>query len=80
MSTTSITHRPAPLAIITAVAVALAACALALSLSGSLSLPGSGSHQPTLRQFPSYSVYPPGGQHQQVFHPTTAGGRTMIGE
>ena len=80
MSTSSIMHHPTPYAATAAAVAALAAVAVAAAVEfGSLSL--SGSDQPTLIKAPSYGAYPPGGQHPGYhFHPTTAGGRTMIGE
>ena len=59
------------------VAVSPSSC----SLVGPLSLPGSGSDQPALIEAPGYGAYPPGGQHAAYqHHPTTAGGRIMIGQ
>jgi hypothetical protein len=82
MTTSTITHhRPVPYAVVAGAVAALVALAVVLLLVGPLSLPGSGSDQPALNEAPGYGAYPPGGQHPAYqHHPTTAGGRIVIGQ
>ena len=69
MSTSSTMHRPTPYAATAAVVAAVAAGAVAMSLSGSPST----SPDPSVQNHPDST-------HHFVWHPTTAGGRVMIGE
>jgi hypothetical protein len=65
---TSITHHPAPYAVVVALFAAIAAVAVVLSLAGSpdSTIVPTGTNVPT--------------SHHGVWHPTTTGGRVMLGQ
>lgn len=76
MSSTSIHHRPVPFYAAAAAAVAVGALAVgsvALAVSHDAGHPGAPGGQPRT----SVQQSPPRAHH---FHPTTSGGRVMLGE
>ena len=73
MSTTSITHRPAPFIAAAAAVVAIAAGSVALSVS----LHSSDPTAPAERSHTSVRTDTPRAHH---FHPTTSGGHVMLGQ
>lgn len=72
MTTLTIHHRPAPLIAAAAAVAAVAAGALALSVSHDSSHPSAPGQQSQV----SVHKSAPGVHH---FHPTTSGGRVMLG-
>lgn len=72
MSTTSITHRPAPFIAAAVAVAAIAAGSVALAVSQNATHPSA----PAQQSHTSVQSNTPPNQH---FHPTTSGGRVMLG-
>lgn len=72
MTTSSIHHRPAPFIAAAAAVAAIAAGTVALTLSQDADQPSAPGQQPLT----SVQQDLPPGHH---FHPTTSGGRVMVG-
>lgn len=72
MTTSTIHHRPAPFIAAAAAVAAIAAGTVALSLSHDNDQPGGPGQQPQT----SVQQHRPGTH----FHPTTSGGRVMLGQ
>jgi len=73
MTSSSIHHRPAPFIVAAAAVAAIAAGTVAVSLSHDTDQPGA----PGQQHLTSVQQHVQSGRH---FHPTTSGGRVMIGQ
>ena len=70
MTTLSIHHRPAPFIAAAAAVAAIAAGSVALAVSQDANEPSAPAQQSSVQQH----------TQTQHFHPTTSGGRVMVGE